>query len=119
MKTIVKIAVISTMALGLSLTAYAEQKNSLSEYEVTNTAQFKCAQDTITIDFINKKQNNAALVTMEGDTVPNLLVNVIAASGEKYVGGIYELWIQGDNAMLTNLMNDPENAADCQIIPAK
>ncbi|MGL4673352.1 MAG: MliC family protein [Wohlfahrtiimonas sp.] len=119
MKAIIKTAVISTVALGLSLTAYAEQKNSLSEYEVTNTAQFKCAQDTIKIDFINKKQNNAALVTMEGDTVPNLLVNVIAASGEKYVGGIYELWIQGDDAMLTNFMTDPENATDCQIIPAK
>jgi len=119
MKAIVKIAVISTVALGLSLTAYSEQKSPLSEYEVTNTAQFKCAQDTITVDFINKKQNNAALVTMEGDVVPNLLVNVIAASGEKYVGGIYELWIQGDNAMLTNLMNDPENATDCQIIPTK
>ena len=119
MNKIVKIIAVSTIALGLGLTANAEQKNSLSEYEVTNTAQFKCAQDTIKIDFINKKQNNAALVTMEGDVVPNLLVNVIAASGEKYVGGIYELWIQGDNAMLTNLMTNPENAIDCQIIPAK
>lgn len=119
MNKIVKVAAISTMALGLSLTAYAEQKNSLSEYEITNTAQFKCAQDTIKIDFINKKQNNAALVTMKDDVVPNLLVNVIAASGEKYVGGVYELWIQGDNALLTNLMTDPENSTDCQIIPTK
>mgnify|MGYP001175446692 FL=1 len=119
MKKLVKIVAVSTIALGFGLTAYAEQKNSLNEYEITNTTQFTCSQETLTVDFLNKKQNNIALVTLSGDTVPTLLANVMAASGEKYVGSIYELWINGDSAMFTNLMIAPENAVECQIVPAQ
>lgn len=34
-----------------------------------------------------------------------MLVNVIAASGAKYVGGVYEWWTKGKEGTLTNVQN--------------
>lgn len=76
--------------------------NSTKEFNSQNV--YKCSNNTIiTAHYYTK--GNSALVDI---TLPNkesyTLVNVIAASGAKYNGDIYEWWSKGNKVTLTNLM---------------
>lgn len=113
MKPNIKMLTISAIALGLS--ACATTQTGLSGYETAAVTHYQCGQDQVTATFLNKEQNSIALVSVNNES-PTLLANVIAASGAKYQGGIYQLWTKGDQATFTNLMAAPNKAVQCKTI---
>ncbi|WP_411957758.1 MliC family protein [Paracoccus homiensis] len=69
--------------------------------------------DPFTVQFINDQDNNLALLPVDGSS--RIFVNVIAASGARYVSGAYEWRIKGDQATLTPLTSG--NQRHCSRLP--
>jgi membrane-bound inhibitor of C-type lysozyme len=67
------------------------------------TTVYGCGEGTapLTIKYINAAPNFFAIVPIEGEDV--VFVNVISASGAKYVSGEYEWWNKGADASLHNV----------------
>lgn len=67
------------------------------------TAVYGCGEGTepLTVKYINAKPNFLAIVPIEGEDV--VLVNVISASGAKYVAGVWEWWNKGTEVSLHNI----------------
>ena len=67
------------------------------------TAVYSCGENTepLTVKYINAQPNFFAIVPIEGDDV--VMVNVLSASGAKYVAGIWEWWNKGSDGTLHNL----------------
>jgi membrane-bound inhibitor of C-type lysozyme len=67
------------------------------------TAVYGCGEGTepLTVKYINAAPNFFAIVPIEGEDV--VLVNVISASGAKYVAGVWEWWNKGADASLHNV----------------
>jgi membrane-bound inhibitor of C-type lysozyme len=67
------------------------------------TAVYGCgdAVPSLTVRYINAAPNFFAIVPIEG--VDYVFVNVISASGAKYVAGEYEWWNKGADASLHNV----------------
>lgn len=82
--------------------------------QVTSTAYGCEGGDPFTVQFINAQDNNLALLPVDGTS--RIFVNVIAASGARYVSGAYEWWIKGDQATLTTLTSG--NQRHCSRIPS-
>lgn len=77
-----------------------------------NIVEYQCeGLEPFSVDFINAQPNFLAIVPIG----PNKLVfvNVMAASGAKYVAGQYEFWTKGSDATLTDLMADPQTPVNC------
>jgi len=75
--------------LGLTLGGDAEIK----------TVTYACENhDPVTVQYVNAAPNFLALLPIDGK--PVVLVNVITASGAKYVSGSYEWWNKGNTATL-------------------
>lgn len=73
--------------------------------------EYQCDPDeTYAVQYVNAGGNSLALVPIDGKE--RIFVNVIAASGARYVSGEYEWWTKGSSATLTNL-SDPDNPRDC------
>lgn len=71
------------------------------------SASYSCAGgDPFTVQYVNSAANSLALIPVDG--AERVFVNVISASGARYVSGEYEWWSKGDDAMLGNLMDDAE-----------
>ncbi|GHG17041.1 MULTISPECIES: MliC family protein [Paracoccus] len=64
----------------------------------------------IEVDYLNAGDNRLALLPIEGEQ--RIFVNVLAASGARYVSGEYEWWSKGRSATLTNAM-DPAASQSC------
>ena len=63
------------------------------------TVNYACEnQDPVSVEYINAAPNFLAVMQLAGQTV--VLVNVITASGAKYVSGTYEWWNKGNTATL-------------------
>jgi membrane-bound inhibitor of C-type lysozyme len=64
------------------------------------TAIYGCGEGTepLTVKYINAAPNFFAIVPIEGNDV--VFVNVISASGAKYVSGQYEWWNKGADVTL-------------------
>ena len=76
----------------------------------TNTLRYKCSSgNSLTVQYMNtKNQQSFALLSVDGRKM--LFVNVLAASGAKYVGDHYTWWTKGPEGSLTDDTADP-NAA--------
>jgi membrane-bound inhibitor of C-type lysozyme len=67
------------------------------------TAVYGCgdAIPELTVKYINAAPNFFAIVPVDGQDV--VFVNVVSASGAKYVSGVYEWWNKGADATLHNV----------------
>ncbi|WP_254692781.1 META domain-containing protein [Shinella daejeonensis] len=73
-----------------------------------STVVYQCGDDQrISAEYINVDEASLAVLTIAEETV--ITVNVVSASGARYVGGRYEWWTKGDEATLDDLMKE-ENA---------
>ncbi|WP_438395909.1 MliC family protein [Caballeronia sp. DA-9] len=83
----------------------------------TNTLRYKCSGGkALTVQYMNTKNKQSfALLTVDGRKM--LFVNVLAASGAKYVGDHYTWWTKGPEGTLTDETADPKAApmlAECK-----
>ncbi len=60
----------------------------------------------VEVRYLNAGPNSLALLPIAGEQ--RIFVNVIAASGARYVSGEYEWWTKGRSASLTNATNDAD-----------
>lgn len=67
------------------------------------TAIYGCGEGTepLTVKYINAQPNFFAIVPIEGEDV--VMVNVVSASGAKYVSGMWEWWNKGSDGSLHNV----------------
>ena len=67
------------------------------------TAVYGCGEgtDPLTVKYVNAKPNFLAIVPIDGEDI--VFVNVISASGAKYVSGVYEWWNKGADATLSDI----------------
>jgi membrane-bound inhibitor of C-type lysozyme len=67
------------------------------------TAIYGCGEGTepLTVKYINAAPNFFAIVPIDGQDL--VFVNVVSASGAKYVSGEYEWWNKGADASLHNV----------------
>jgi len=67
------------------------------------TAVYGCGEgtDPLTVKYINAAPNFLAIVPVEGEDV--VFVNVVSASGAKYVAGVWEWWNKGADVSLHNV----------------
>lgn len=78
------------------------------------SVSYSCGTDgstEFTVQYVNAGPNSLAIIPV-GDA-DRIFVNVIAASGARYVAGEYEWWVKGDDATLSNQM-DQANARACK-----
>lgn len=62
----------------------------------------------VAVTYVNSGLDALAVITLED--APQVFVNVIAASGARYVAGTHEWWSKGDQATLTDAMSDADPA---------
>lgn len=82
-----------------------------------NTLRYNCSGGhALTVQYMNTKNKQSfALLTVDGRKM--LFVNVLAASGAKYVGDHYTWWTKGPEGTLTDETADPKAApmlAECK-----
>ncbi len=67
------------------------------------TAVYGCGEgaEPLTVKYINAAPNFLAIIPVEGEDV--VFVNVVSASGAKYVSGVWEWWNKGADASLHNV----------------
>lgn len=67
-----------------------------------NIIRYECdGLEPFSVDYVNAAPTFLAIVPIEGERL--LFVNVIAASGARYVSGQYEWWTKGSEATLTDV----------------
>ncbi len=72
---------------------------------VLTTATYDCGtEETVEVRYIASDDDILALVPVGGDA--RVFVNVVAASGSRYVAGQYEWWSKGQDATLRDLIED-------------
>ena len=78
------------LSLGIDLTGNAQ----------IQTVVYGCGEGTepLTVEYVNAAPNFLAIVPIDGQDL--VFVNVISASGAKYVAGQYEWWNKGSDATL-------------------
>lgn len=77
-----------------------------------NIVQYHCeGLEPFAVDFINAQPNFLAILPIGGKKL--VFVNVMAASGAKYVAGQYEFWTKGSEATLTDLQAEPQTPLAC------
>lgn len=63
--------------------------------------------EPFTVQFINADPNFLAIVPVGPRKM--VFVNVLSASGAKYVAGQFEFWTKGSEATLTDLQAEPQS----------
>ena len=67
-----------------------------------NIVRYECdGVEPFAVDYVNASPTFLAIVPIAGERL--LFVNVIAASGARYVSGPYEWWTRGSEATLTDV----------------
>lgn len=87
-------AVETSMQLVLELEGNAQR-------DVT-TYQCEGIEEPMVVEYINAHPIFLAIVPVEGESL--IFVNVISASGARYVSGQYEWWSRGNEAFFTDAM---------------
>ena len=100
------IALAATLLLGASPALAAVDLNvgiNLSGDVQIVTAVYGCGEqmEPLPVKYINAQPNFLAIVPIEGEDV--VMVNVISASGAKYVSGVWEWWNKGNEGTLHNV----------------
>lgn len=79
--------------------------------------RYLCDGDrSLSVQYVNTDANSLAMMTLDGGE--RIFVNVIAASGARYVSGAHEWWTKGDAATLTDLTGTAD-ALDCRADPGQ
>ncbi|TYB77581.1 MliC family protein [Maritimibacter fusiformis] len=74
-------------------------------------ARYTCdAGEPFSVQYVNAGLNSLALIPIDGQEV--VFVNVVSASGARYVSGPYEWWTKGSDATLSNQF-EKGNTAEC------
>jgi membrane-bound inhibitor of C-type lysozyme len=67
---------------------------------------YQCSDgEQLAATYYNGDPNRLAIVK-KGNQPALVMVNVVAGSGAKYVGNIYEWWTKGDSGNFTQLMDN-------------
>ena len=75
------------------------------------TYQCEGIDEPMVVEYVNAHPIFLAIVPVEGESL--IFVNVIAASGARYVSGQYEWWTKGNEAFFTDAMDaDGESEAE-------
>lgn len=83
----------------------------LNEESNVIPAEYSCPDSgKVSVSYINAGENSLAIVTI--NDIERVFVNVLSASGARYVSGEYEWWSKGENATFTNLTID-DSAQEC------
>ena len=97
---------LATAAMLGNVDVSAQVVLSLSGNFERNTIQYQCeGLEPFAVDFINASPNFIALVPIGPQRL--VFVNVMSASGAKYVAGQFEFWTKGSEATLTDLQATP------------
>lgn len=67
------------------------------------TYQCEGIEDPMVVEYINAHPIFLAIVPIEGENL--IFVNVVSASGARYVSGQYEWWSRGNEAFFTDAMD--------------
>lgn len=100
-------ALAALLALPLATPALAVDTHLQLTIDLPGNAQrdvvtYECpGHDPLTVDYINAEPLFLAMVPIDGE--PQIFVNVIAASGARYVSGQWEWWTKGPDATLTDI----------------
>ena len=96
----------TTLALMLLSTPPALAQMSLSipldADTQTATTSYSCGDEPFAVHYLTGPDNALALLPVDGTR--RIFVNVVSASGARYVSGPWEWWSKGDTATLTNLV---------------
>jgi len=77
-----------------------------------NIVEYQCeGLDPFKVEFINAEPNFLAIMPIGPRKL--VFVNVMSASGAKYVAGQFEFWTKGSDATLTDLQVDSGGALTC------
>lgn len=80
------------------------------------SVSFTCSDQPDTafqVQYINSGANSLAILPVNGEE--RIFVNVVSASGARYVAGQFEWWTKGDTATLRDEISDAE-AQDCATV---
>lgn len=70
-----------------------------------STVRYDCGSDgTTQVLYVTSEDDTLALVPVDDDE--KVFVNVVAASGARYVAGQYEWWSKGQDATLRDVIDD-------------
>lgn len=64
------------------------------------------------VRYVNTDANTLAIVPIDGED--RIFVNVVSASGARYVSGAHVWWTKGDTATLENILEEA-NVKECQV----
>ncbi|MDB6177643.1 MliC family protein [Paracoccus sp. Z330] len=76
----------------------------------TTAATYRCDDGDLVVTYVNVGANSLALLQVDGEE--RVFVNVMSASGARYVSGSLEWWSKGDGAVLTDLQ-DEDSGTSC------
>ena len=115
-------SILSAMALGLlALPANAVETSMQLVLELEGNAQRDVATYTcegidepMTVQYINAHPIFLAIVPVEDEDL--IFVNVIAASGARYVSGQYEWWTRGNEAQFTDAINEDDESESAPVM---
>ena len=94
----------SAILLALSSSAaLADTSLSVGQQLAASTYIYACGEaPSIEVRYVLSGAESLALVPVEGEQ--RIFVQVVSASGARYVSGQYEWWVKGDDGMLTDLI---------------
>lgn len=79
--------------------------------DTVRAVRYSCADGTeLNVQYINAGANALAIMPLGGEEL--IFVNVVAASGARYVNGTREWWTKGDDASLRDTASDAD-AVEC------
>lgn len=97
---------LATAAMMQNVDVSAQVVLSLNGDFQKTTVEYQCEGiEPFSVEFINAEPNFLAIVPVGPRKM--VFVNVMTASGAKYVAGQFELWTKGTDATLTDLQATP------------
>lgn len=112
MKTFLAAATLSLIALPLSADPMLSIPLPLTGESSVIPVEYSCGEgEALQVKYVNAGENRLAILPIEGAS--RIFVNVISASGARYVAGKYEWWSKGDRASFTDLTEDGSRQ-ECQ-----
>ena len=82
----------------------------LGPMDDVQTETYACGDgEVLSVQYINAGANSLAIVPIDGED--RIFVNVLSASGARYVSGADVWWSKGDTAILENTLED--DSRDC------
>ncbi|MDP0928499.1 MliC family protein [Paracoccus onubensis] len=105
------IAMASIAALPANAEAVLSIPLPLTEESSVIPTDYDCPDSgKVSVSYINAGENSLAILSI--DEIERVFVNVISASGARYVAGQYEWWSKGDIATFTDLTKE-DSAEEC------